>query len=104
MIAPGRKKRFGVAVQSKWHAAFAGGGAEAVITIDLADSIDRGELQPGLSGINKELQRPGTNDRVFGNLLRRLQIALQARIVEELHCADVGEAFAAGCVADEFAI
>src|SRR5438034_502328 len=101
LIAPSSEKRLWITIESERHAAFTGGGAKPKIAIDLTDAVDRWEFQAGFAGVNEELQRTGANYCVVSDFLCRLQIPFEARVVEELHRANVGKAFAACCVADE---
>ena len=47
----------------------------------------------------RERERPGTDQRVIGDQLGRLEVALDALVLHELHVAEVGEALATDGVA-----
>src|SRR5882762_9557133 len=74
---PGGVKCFGVVVQSKRQAAFAGSRAKSMLLVNLIDAVDRRKFLPGLTGITIELQRTRADHRMSRDGFRRLQIPFQ---------------------------
>jgi hypothetical protein len=50
------------------------------------------------------LQRATADDCVTGDFFGGFEVSFQTHIIEKLHGADIGKTFAAGGVADEFAV
>ena len=71
-----------------------GNSAKTARSIDLTDALDRRKLKAGLSRIGKELERPGADYGVIGNLPRRAKVSFQTGILHELDIAKAGEALA----------
>ncbi len=92
---PRREQRLGVLFKAEGDSAFARDGAEAEFGIDVLDAVDGRHLETALARFRIELERPCADHRVIGHELRRLEIALQIRILHELDVAEVGESLAA---------
>ena len=99
LVVPGDVERLAVAFEAERPAAFARHHAKALARVELVDPVERRQLQAGLAGIGVELQRAGADHRVIGDQLGGFEIALDARVLHELHVAEIREALAADRVA-----
>ena len=73
---PGRIENLRVSLQSKGFAAFACCGTKPVVAVDRLNPRDGGQFESGVTGVAVEGQRTGADDRMVGNLPRRIQVTL----------------------------
>jgi hypothetical protein len=90
-VVPGDEQGLAISIEAERASAFAGHDANPFGGIEVVDTAQRGQLQAGFAGIGVELQRACPDNGVIGHELRGFEIPLDARVLHELHVAEVGE-------------
>jgi hypothetical protein len=98
-VIPGDEQRLAVAIETERPSAFTRDDADALRRVEIVDPAQRGQLETGLPRIRVELQRSRADDGVIGDLLGRLEIPLDVRLLDELHVTEIREPFTADRVA-----
>ena len=93
LIIPRDKERLRVLIQAERVPAFPGSRAKAIRLVNLFDSRNGRELEARLARVGIKFDGAGPDHGVGGNLLGRLQVTLEVRILHELHVTEIGEAF-----------
>ncbi len=99
LVVPRDVERLAVALEAERPAALARDDAEAARRVEIVDAIEGRQLEAALAGVDVEGQRPGADHGMVGDLLGRVEVVLDGRVLHRLDVAEVGEAFAADRVA-----
>src|SRR5262245_5124656 len=94
-VAPRDVEGLAILFEPEWDATFARNRAEAVGGVNLPDAVDGRHLESRLAGVRIEFEGTGPDHRVIRNLLGPPQIPSEARVLHELHIAEIRAPLAA---------